>query len=330
MNTCTIEIADSPIGAFTCTPGQTVLQAAAAAGWQLPHSCGRGICETCRATISGGHVAPAADVDGSALLCRVRPLSDIRIVPARAERVDPQATRTVTAKLYRLRMAAPDVAVLDLRFPAGVRISFKAGQYLQVLIPDEEPRSFSIATPPRSSDTVQLHIRVLPGSRFGSAILPTLEPGDPVVVQLPLGDFYLRDGTQHVVMVAGGTGFAPMQSILEHSLAKQPQRRFTLYWGARGSDGLYGMEQVRRWQQRHANFNFFAVVSGSPAEPPLRAGLVHEAVLADFQTLADCQVYACGAPPMVAAARAQFVQHRALPRSNFFSDAFASPTQPSP
>jgi NAD(P)H-flavin reductase/ferredoxin len=330
MNTCTIEIANSPIGAFPCAPGQTVLQAAAAAGWQLPHSCGRGVCESCRATISGGDVTPAVDADGTALLCRVRPLSDIRIAPARAERVEPQATRNVAAKLYRVHMAAPDVAVVDLRFPAGVRVPFKAGQYLQVHLPEEEPRSFSIATPPRSSDAVQLHIRVLPGSRFGSVILPTLRPGDPVQVELPLGDFYLREGTQHVVMVAGGTGFAPMQSILEQTLAKQPQRRFTLYWGARGNEGLYALEQVRRWQQRHANFSFVGVVSEEPAQAPLRAGPVHEAVLADFASLADCQVYACGAPPMVAAAREQFVQRRALPPSNFFSDAFASPTQPSP
>jgi NAD(P)H-flavin reductase/ferredoxin len=330
MTTCTIEIENSPVGAFSCAPGQTVLQAAMAAGWQLPHSCGRGVCESCRVTVSGGDVTPAVDADGTALICRVRPLSDIRIAPDRAERVAPQATRILAAKLYRVRMAAPDVALVDLRFPAGVRVAFKAGQYLQVQLPGQAPRSFSIATPPRSSDAVQLQIRVLPESLFGSRILPTLKVGDAVQVELPLGDFYLREGAQHAVMVAGGTGFAPMQSILEHALASQAQRRFTLYWGARTNEGLYAMEQVRRWQQRHANFSFVGVVSDESAPAPLRAGLVHDAVLADFDSLADCQVYVCGAPPMVAAAREQFVRKRALPASNFFSDAFASSTQLNP
>lgn len=326
MPECTIEFGGSPVGTFGCQPGQSVLDAAISAGWQLPHSCLRGICESCRVELKRGDVNPPADADGTALICQVRAVSDIRIAPARAERIEPHATQTVIAKLYRVRMAAPDVAIVDLRFPAGVRARFQAGQYLRLHIDGEEPRCFSIATPPRISDTVQLHVRVLQGSRFGAGILPALKPGDPLQVELPLGDFYLRgEGGEHAVLVAGGTGFAPVQSILDDALARQPHRRFTLYWGARQREGLYALDVVRRWQQRHANFNFVGVLSDEPAAVPFRQGLVHEAVLDDFASLTDCQVYACGAPAMVNAARDCFVHQRGLPAAAFFSDAFASP-----
>lgn len=327
MIRCTIEISGSPVGSFDCGPQKTVLQAAADAGWQLPHSCLRGVCESCRVKVCEGEVSPAAELDGTALICRSRALSHIRIAPLRAERIEPQTTRRVTAKLYRVRMAAPDVAIVDLRFAAGVRVRYQAGQYLRLHLQGEEPRSFSIATAPRSSDAVQLHVRILPGSCFGTRILPTLQPGDTLHVELPMGDFYLREGDRHAVLVAGGTGFAPMQSILEHALARQPQRRFTLYWGARREDGLYALDTVRRWQQRYANFSFVGVLSDGHAAAPMRSGLVHEAVLDDFPSLAGCQAYLCGAPPMVAAARDAFIRTRGLAPSDFFSDAF-SPSTP--
>lgn len=327
--TCTIETADQAvIGTFPCMPGQTVLEAAGAAGWQLPHSCLRGVCETCRAPLQGGTVEAGPDADGTVLLCRAKPVTDLRIAPVRAERIAMESTRKITAKVYRVRMPAPDVAVVDLRFPAGVRLRFRSGQFLQVQVPDGQARSFSIATPARSSDAVQLHVRVLPGGLFGSRIVPALQAGDTLEVEAPFGDFYLREGTRPVVMVAGGTGFAPMQSILEQALAADPKRSFTLYWGARDPSGLYAMDLVRRWQQRHANFSFSGVISGEPPAAPLRAGLVHEAVLADFGSLADADVYVCGAPPMVHAAREAFTLQRGLPAASFFSDAFAPALAP--
>ncbi|PNG46091.1 MULTISPECIES: 2Fe-2S iron-sulfur cluster-binding protein [unclassified Variovorax] len=326
MNTCVIETpTGDELGTFDCADGETVLDAAAAAGWEFPYSCRRGICETCRAPVRGGEVSPPADADGTALLCRTRALTDIRVAPGRAERVELSARKRVNAKLYRRRMAAPDVTVVDLRFPAGVRASFKAGQYLRVLIEGQEPRSFSLANPPRVSDAAQLHVRVLPGSLFGEQILPRLEPGEEVVVELPFGDFYLREAPgEPVVLVAGGTGFAPIQSILEDALPRHPDRQFTLYWGARQSSGLYAMEQVQKWQRKHPHFRFAGVISDEDSNAPLRRGLVHEAVLADCATLAGTQVYVCGAPALVAAAREAFVKQRHLPAANFYSDAFVT------
>lgn len=222
-------------------------------------------------------------------------------------------------------MAAPDVAVVDLRFAAGVKVQFKAGQYLNVHLEGAQARSFSMANTPKASDSAQLHVRVLPGSLFGEQVLRRLQPGDTIDVELPFGDFYLREGTQPVVLVAGGTGFAPIQSILEEALPRQRERSFSLYWGGRQLASLYALETVRKWEQKFPNFRFTAVLSEEAAVAPVRQGLVHEAVLADFDCLADHQVYACGAPPMVAAACSAF-QERGLAPAHFYSDAFAPAT----
>ena len=311
---------------FDCPPGATLLDAALAAGWELPYSCRRGSCETCRADIVSGQVAPAASADGSALLCCTRPLSDVTIAPLRIERKTARdEPRRVTGKLYRLRWAASDVAVLDIRFPAGTRAAFKAGQYLNVLIDGHEPRSFSMANAPRASDGVQLHVRVVPGGLFGQRLKDGMAAGEPIDLELPFGDFHLREAPgKPAILVAGGTGFAPMQSLLEDALAKNPDREFTLYWGGRNLASLYAMDQIARWQRRHKHFRFVGVLSEEPPPAGLRAGLVHQAVLADHPSLADCDVYVCGAPGLVQAARADFTA-RGLPPDRFFADSFVTP-----
>lgn len=324
MSLCTVAVPGREAVSFECSPDETLLDAAARAGWELPYSCRRGTCESCRAPVLEGQVSPPAREDGTALLCQARACGAVRIAPDRIERAVPSSRRTVKAKLYRVRMAAPDVAVVDLRFPAGVKVPFKAGQYLQVLLDGEAPRSFSMANTPRASDAAQLHVRVLQGGLFGARILPTLQPGSEVQVELPFGDFHLREGDSPVLLVAGGTGFAPIQAILEEALPKQRHRSFTLYWGARQADGLYALEQVRKWEQRHPNFRFVGVVSDGEAAVPLRSGLVHEAVLADHPALEGYDVYACGTPGLVTAARASFVAHKGLAPARFYSDAFAT------
>lgn len=326
MTTCTLELPGREPVVFELDPTLTVLDSAAKAGWELPHSCRRGNCEGCRVQVLDGEFSPPAQ-NGTALLCVSHAYSDIRIAADRADPVSSPSRKTVQAKLYRLRMAAPDVAVVDLRFPAGVKVPFKAGQYLQVHLEGEDPRSFSMSNPPKSADSVQLHVRVMPGSLFGERTLSRMQTGDQLSVELPFGDFYLREGPAPVILVAGGTGFAPMQSILEDSLAKQRDRSFTLYWGARQLDGLYAMEQVRKWSQKFQNFHFVGVISDGERGEDMRSGLVHEAVLADHADLSRHQVYVCGAPVLVSAAREAFTSKCGLPPGQFYSDSFATVIQ---
>lgn len=331
MSICTVKTAEGMV-TFPCGPETSVLDAALAAGWELPYSCRKGVCDTCRTKIVSGQTMPAPDADGSALLCRVHASTDLEIAPVRIEKKSASTRKKVKARLYRVRRPADDVAIIDLRFPAGTKVGFKAGQYLQVLLDGEEPRCFSMANAPRANDGVQLHVRIVPGGLFGERILPTMAAGDELELELPFGGFALRDEVpdRPVLMISGGTGFAPMQSILDDALARQPDRKFILYWGSRDVKGLYALDQVERWKRRHPNFSFIPVISGPTDDASMRQGLVHEAVLADHASLAGYEVYVCGAPGLVQAAKAVFVATRGLPPEQFFADAFATPADVAP
>lgn len=300
---------------FDCPEGKSVLDAALEAGWEIPYSCRRGACESCRAPVASGEFIGPAAFNGDALLCQALPRSDLEIAPREIRRLDPNARKRVKAKVYRLERPAPDVAVLQLRFPAGVRVKFQAGQYLEVILGDGSRRAFSMANPPQQSDGALLHVRILPGGAFSDQALGALKGGDAVEVELPFGDFHLREGGKPALLVAGGTGFAPMKSIVEDAMRRNIGRELVLYWGARARAGLYAEALVRKWP-----FRFVPVLSDEAWEG--RTGLVHAAVLEDFPSLAGHEVYACGAPAMIDAARRAFVTERALPPDAFYCDPF--------
>lgn len=323
-----------------CTADQSVLEAVRQAGWELPYSCNAGLCASCKGRVLSGRVASdrAGDhalsdserAQGMALFCQVRPLSDLVIEPRTLTRIDPLARRRVAARVMRLDWIARDVVRMKLRFPAGEKVRFQAGQYLQVLLPGGERRSYSMANPPQQNDGAELHIRVLPDGAFSQFLSGGLAVGDTVEVELPHGDFHWRE--QHkgpVVMLASGTGFAPLKSMLEDAFRRGLRREISLYWGARTPSDLYLINLARDWATNRG-IRFEPVISESTAGDGWqgRTGLVHEAVLADHASLAEHVVYACGAPPMVAAARHEFIALRNLPPDAFFCDAFAVATRP--
>ena len=324
----TIRVADSDI-AFPCDPGTTILDAARLAGYEMPYSCLRGACASCRGLIRSGEFDTPYPEDVYILFCQTRPKSDLVIAPREIRRIDPAAKSTIDAKVLRVTDGADDVKIVQLRFPAGVRVKFKAGQYLDVILADGARRSFSMANAPQQSDVAVLHVRVIPGGRFSGEVLPTLKQGDVLRVELPSGDFWLREGEKPLVFVASGTGFAPVKSILEDVFRKAGSgavaRPMTLYWGARAKKDLYMADLPEKWAAQHANFRFFPVLSEPDADWVGRTGFVHRAVMEDYATLAGCEVYACGVTAMVEAARRDFTLQRYLPENDFYCDAFVTP-----
>ncbi|WP_291129284.1 2Fe-2S iron-sulfur cluster-binding protein [Hydrogenophaga sp.] len=323
-----------------CTEGQTVLDAVRQAGYEMPFSCNSGICASCKGRVVSGRVNPGAAGDhtlsadeiahGQVLFCQARPLTDIEIEPRQIEKTDPNARRQLDARVMRIDFPAPDVARLKLRFPAGEKVKFKAGQYLQVLLPDGQRRSFSMANPPHQNDGAELHIRLLESGAFSQTLTHALKVGDTLPVELPHGDFFLReDSDAPIVMLASGTGFAPIKSMVEDGLRQGQRREIALYWGARTEKDLYLLDLARGWGQQ-AGLRFVPVLSEPDAGWTGRIGFVHQAVLQDHDSLAGHQVYACGAPAMVSAARSDFVATRGLPPDAFFCDAFvvAQPRTP--
>jgi CDP-4-dehydro-6-deoxyglucose reductase/3-phenylpropionate/trans-cinnamate dioxygenase ferredoxin reductase subunit len=312
---------------FPCEPGETVLDAAERGGFSLPYSCRKGVCSSCEGGVVAGHasVRGKGGVTGPAeavLLCQCRPTSDLAIAPKRIVRSEPPVRKALTATVYRITRPSEDVAVVQLRFPTGQRAKFRAGQYLRVLMPDGDSRNYSMANPPHESDGVQLHIRHVPGGRFSEGVLARLAAGDKLQVELPYGEFSLSERPETpAILLATGTGFAPIKSIVEDQIKRGGTRSLALYWGARRREDLYLASLAQKWAARAPWFAFTPVLSQPDGEWSGRAGYVHEAVLADHPDLSGAEVYACGNPDMVAAAQADFAA-AGLRDDAFFSDPF--------
>lgn len=324
--TFTVHVAGSDI-AFPCEPREFVLDAAERAGYSMPSSCRKGVCSTCETALLEGEVEQRGRGrrtarDGAALMCRSQPRADLIIRPKRFERIDIFRRKTIAARVFRLSRPAPDVTVLTLRFPIGLRAPFRAGQYLQVVMEDGERRNFSMANAARDNDGAELHIRHVPGGKFSEGIVPKLSAGDALQVEIPYGDFYLRAPVRPVILLASGTGFAPIKSIIGSAIQAGHQRPMHLYWGGRKPEDIYLAELPARWARRYSWFSFTPVVSEPSAAWQGRTGLVHDAVREDHPDLAATDVYACGNPLMINAAQHDFTAGHGLPEAQFFADAF--------
>ncbi len=326
-----------PNGAtFEAQEGQSVLDAAAEHGIELPYSCRKGVCENCRGRVLEGTLVAGTEGGGHEtgiratnehLFCRAQAASDLLIAPREWRRMEAGERKIYTVKVFCNDQVASDVSILTLRLANGVRAKFAAGQYLQVILDNGQRRAFSMANAPVDNDHVQLHIRHMPGAGFTSKTVPGLKKGDVLRVELPQGDFYLRDKSERpLLFIAGGTGFAPIKSIIDSLLKNASHRSITLFWGVRNPAGLYAPEIIAKWLRRQPDLRFEAVIS-DPIEPSAwtgRRGQVHQAVLESFATLKNHDVYACGAPVMVQAARRALQDLRGLPAEQFFSDSFVN------
>ena len=324
-----ISIAQSDVS-FECAPDQSLLDAALAAGIDLPYSCRQGVCGNCAGSIEAGTVTALAGANRNdtcsadqVLYCRSAPLSDLVLKPQSWQRIDPSARKRFKAKVYSNQLVAADVSLLRLRLPTGQRAKFQAGQYLQLLLDDGSTRSYSMANAPHESDGVSLHIRHLPGGLFSQRVAQ-LVPGDILDIELPFGSVALRDDDPRpLVFVAAGTGFAPVKAILDDMLKRGISRPLTLIWGARQAEGLYLPSAVERWQKHWPDFRYIAALSDTAQEclGSAFAGRVDAALRSHCPDLHGHALYCCGAPPMVDAVR-RAAAEIGLAASDFHADVF--------
>lgn len=322
-----IAIADKDIS-FDCAKDETVLDAAERAGYAIPYSCRKGVCSSCAGAIVSGQAVvrgrgactgPAQDV----LLCQARPQSDLVVAPTRIRSADIIERKTFTVKVRKIERPAADVAVLHLRLPIGRRAIFQAGQYLRVLMRDGDSRNYSLANPPQKNDELELHIRHVPGGKFSESVLAGLAKANTLDIELPYGEFALSDNSdRQAILIATGTGFAPIKSMIENVIRHGEARSIHLYWGANREGDLYMTDLLAEWAAAHAWFQYTPVVSSPGPSWSGRTGFVHRAVMSDYPDMAALEVYACGAPAMIDAAQRDFLNHAGLPRDAFFSDAF--------
>ncbi|MGH3632493.1 MAG: CDP-6-deoxy-delta-3,4-glucoseen reductase [Gammaproteobacteria bacterium] len=319
---------------FGVREGEAVLVAALHQGIHLPYGCRTGSCGTCRAHLISGEIVypdgpPLALTalemrHGDALLCRAAPVTDLVVDAQEIDAMSALKVRAFPCRIARMQPLAHDVMAVYLKLPAVSQLGFLPGQYVDVLMADDHRRSFSLANPPHDARLLELHVRHVPGGHFTSEIFEKLHEGALLRLQGPLGTFFLReDSTRPILMVAGGTGFAPIKAMLRHLWERGGQRRIAFYWGARGARDLYADALLREWAAHHPDFSYIPVLSEPRPEDDWRGrtGFVHEAVLADHPELDSFDIYLSGPPPMVEAARQAFPAHGADPR-RMFSDAF--------
>jgi CDP-4-dehydro-6-deoxyglucose reductase, E3 len=303
----------------------------------LPYGCRNGACGSCKGKIVAGEVdygvyqkkalTDEEKAQGKALFCQAKPRGDLVIEARTVGAAGDIQVKTLPSRVQRMERVTDDVMVIYLKLPAAERLQFLAGQYLEFLLKDGSRRSFSMGNAPHDDEFIQLHVRHVAGGQFTDHVFAKMKERDILRFEAPLGTFFLReDSAKPIVLVASGTGFAPIKSIIEHAFKKGLTRPMVLYWGGRRPKDLYMNALAETWAAEHPHFRYVPVVSEALPEDGWRgrAGFVHRAVMEDFPDLSGHQVYACGVPVMVDSARRDFVQQCRLPEDEFFADSFTT------
>lgn len=321
---------------FEVDSTESVLEAALKhEGCVLPYGCRNGTCGTCMGRLVEGAIEypgrdtppgirPRDAAENRILLCQAQARGDLVVEIREVDAARDVVVKNLPCRVISRQQLAPDVMRLYLKLPSTERLQFLAGQYIDILLKDGRRRSFSLANPPHADEYLELHVRQVPGGEFTGFVFEGLRDKAILRFQGPLGTFVLReDSLRPIIMMAGGTGFAPIKSMLEHAFHVGVKRPIHVYWGARARQDLYLNELVEGWVEKHANLRYTPVLSEAQPEDAWRgrSGWVHEAVLADLDDLSAHEVYMSGPPPMIDAAREAFVAH-GLPREHLYFDSF--------
>jgi len=334
---------------FQVEEGEAVLAAALRQGFVLPYGCKNGACGSCKGSIVSGTVDYGAyqakiltdeeKAQGKALFCQAKPLTDLVLEARTIGAAKDIQVKKLPCRVHKLERLSEDAMRLQIKLPANEKLVFLAGQYIDFLLKDGSRRSFSIANAPHDAELIELHVRHVAGGQFTDHVFGKMKERVILRCEGPLGTFFLREeSTKPIVFVASGTGFAPIKAVIEHMFHKSIARPATLYWGGRRPKDLYMNALAESWAAEHPDFRYVRVISDAVPEDEWRGrtGFVHRAAMQDFPDLSGHQVYACGVPVMIDAARKDFIAACKLPEEEFYADSFttqadiAPPQAPSP
>jgi CDP-4-dehydro-6-deoxyglucose reductase len=337
----TFTITVQPSGrTFTTEPDEAMLAAGIRQGIGLPYGCEDGACGSCKCKlVSGsvvhGHHQPKAlsadeEAAGYVLTCCGVPHSDVVLESRQVTEAGAFPIKKMPVRVNAMERASHDVIVLRLQLPASDTFQYHAGQYVEFLLRDGDRRSYSMANAPHtqaSQPALELHLRHMPGGKFTDHVFSAMKEKDILRIEGPYGSFFLReDSDKPMVLLASGTGFAPIKAVIEHMQHKGVTRPATLYWGGRRPADLYQSTWIESKLAEMPNLRYVPVVSDALPEDAWtgRTGFVHQAVLQDFPDLSGHEVYACGAPIVVESAHRDYVAQAGLPDEAFFADSFTS------
>ncbi|NKI94752.1 CDP-6-deoxy-delta-3,4-glucoseen reductase [Rhizobacter sp. SG703] len=325
---------------FQVDRDEPILAAAIRQGVGLPYGCKDGACGSCKCrllegrVIHGAHQAKAlSDAEeeaGFVLTCCAAPQTDVVLEARTVAGAGEFPVRKMPCRVNRIERPAGDVAVLHLQLPANDRLRYHAGQYVEFVLRDGSRRSYSMANAPHTQEQhpgIELHIRHMPGGKFTDHVFGAMKEKEILRLEGPFGSFFLReDSAKPMVLLASGTGFAPIKAIIEHLRFKDNARPAVVYWGCRSRADLY----LHDWMLRAASelpwLRYVPVLSEPKPDDGWtgRTGFVHLELMADLPDLSGHQVYACGAPVMVESAQRDLVARCGLPADEFYADSFTS------
>jgi CDP-4-dehydro-6-deoxyglucose reductase len=348
------QVSVQPSGrSFDCAPGEAILAAAIRAGIGLPYGCKDGACGSCKSKLVSGEVvlgphqlkalSVAEREAGFTLTCQAHPKTDVVLESREVVGLGQFPVKKMPARVATIEQLAPDVKVIRLQLPANDTMKYLAGQYVEFILRDGSRRSYSMANAPHllapaasaasagapapSGPQIELHIRHMPGGKFTDHVFGAMKEKEILRIEGPFGSFFLREESDKpMVLLASGTGFAPIKALIEHMQFKGVQRPAVLYWGGRRPQDLYMDAWVQAKVAEMPNLRYVPVVSDALPEDGWtgRTGFVHRAVMADLADLSGHQVYACGAPIVVDSAERDFVAQCGLPAEEFYADSFTT------
>jgi CDP-4-dehydro-6-deoxyglucose reductase, E3 len=335
------QVTIQPAGvAFEVPRDEPILAAAIRQGVGLPYGCRDGACGSCKSRLLEGRVIHGAhqlkalstqeEEQGFILTCCATPQTDCVVEARSVPGAGQFPVLKLPSRVLSLTRAAPDVMLMKLQLPANQNLQYHAGQYVEFILQGGARRSYSMANAPHnlgSPPAIELHLRLMPGGRFTEHVFGAMKERDILRMEGPYGSFFLREeSTKPMVLLASGTGFAPIKALIEHLQMKASPRPAVLYWGGRRPQDLYLDAWCREKAAEMSTLRYVPVISDAAPEDGWtgRGGFVHRAVMEDFPDLSGHQVYACGAPIVVESARRDFVAACGLPEDEFFADAFTS------
>ena len=334
----TFQISILPSGrTFTVNPGEAMLTAGIRQGIGLPYGCKDGACGSCKCkklegtVVHGPHqskaLSPEDEAHGFVLTCCGVPQSDVVLESRQVTEAGAFPIRKMPSRVTALERLSHDVMLVRLQLPANDPFNYRAGQYVEFLLRDGARRSYSMANAPHNGPGLELHIRHMAGGRFTDHVFGVMKEKEIQRIEGPFGSFFLReDSDKPMVLLASGTGFAPIKALIEHMQFQNIQRPATLYWGGRRPEDLYMDGWVRARLLEMPNLAYVPVVSDALPEDGWtgRTGFVHRAVLEDLPDLSGHQVYACGAPIVVDSAQTDYCELAGLSEEEFFADSFVT------
>ncbi len=346
----TFNITVQPSGrSFSANPEEAILAAGIRSGVGLPYGCKDGACGSCKCkklegtVVHRAHQSKALSADeeaaGYVLTCCAVPHSDVVLESRQVTDESAFPVKRMPARVAALEKLSHDVMRVKLQLPANDTLRYHAGQYIEFILRDGARRSYSMANAPHTlvqpvaggtgntAPMVELHIRHMAGGQFTDHVFGAMKEKEILRVEGPYGSFFLReDSAKPMILLASGTGFAPLKAVIEHMQFKGITRPATLYWGGRRPEDLYMDAWVKAQAAAMPNLTYVPVISNATPEDGWtgRTGFVHRAVLEDFADLSGHQVYACGAPIVVNSAHADYTSLGRLPDEEFFADSFTS------